>query len=913
MNDISNIGSSLMKPCKDPVCFLHCAIFLVDTSLINKSKINEYLKKKVINKKDLTLFNHGIISDDIFRVQSIQGQEQISGPFNFEVELHGNTDTPGGAIDIDFDQFIGRPVTLGINLPSKIFNKKYDVASHKFIDAVLGNDSGGISLFNGMITSFAIKQPGVYSLTVKPDLWKLTLTNRYSLYYKKNIKEVIAEILDRHNISYNMDGISGNDNIAITRTQDWLQAGENDYEFIQRIMGKAHIYYFFNHTATSHTAMFANRPAYPKVFPDNRSLRYAYTDESALGLNQDNVIKDYNYKKTLMSSAVSTVFATMQNSWQADPNISYQTFEADSEKQVGELPFQLYRIYQYGGSLNETADYTNKTGDTLETAKTSLSGASTYSDMRAGYKFSITSDDAKLYRNHPVRPSLEGQWFVLTQVQHHATGDGGYQNQFQATESNGLITHFDMHETRQGSMLAEVVHSDGNDALTGNPWYGAKSDFDPEQSSVSDSQAAPPPIDMNTEGVYVKLSSDGSNAKPFWVKLAPHMQQAPEVGAIVLISRSSDDSEIPEIQNVIQNNGNTTVTPSGWTTNTQVGSNYSTSYGDSKSVRFGKNSKADLDNAVSIVQQEYKTGQFKDCSYSQGASYSYSTAEKGKSGILSRSKSFGSTYSNHTGAESISYSDIDDTKNYSTISNKSYSESTIGESENITTIKGLSKSTSTIGSSINDSTINNDSTSTSLVKGDSTNTSTVDGESNNTSTIGSSVNTSTINGKSTSTSTNYGNVTNTSTINANSTSTTTISGSSTNTSTIGASNNVSLVGASANTNLTGASSNTSLTGTTLNTNVTGAAVNTNIMGGAVNTNITGATASLNVTGASASANVTGVSADVSVAKSTNSISIKQSSVSIDIAGTGLAVQEILVKTGISTTTAKIASALMVIL
>lgn len=942
---MNTIGHSAIALDKDPTCYVHCAIFLADTSLIDMDDVKKCVSKKVLDPTDQSLLQAGIIGDDVFRVHSIQGQEKISTPFSFEVELHGNTDVPGGPVQIDFDQLIGRPVTLGINLPSETFTENYQLASQRFLQAITGSDVGEVSLFNGIIASFAIKQPGVYSLSVKPALWKLSLTNRYQLYYQKNIKEVIAEVLGRHNIECNLNGISGSDNMAITRTQDWLQAGESDYEFIQRIMGKVHIYYFFQHEPISHTVIFANRPAYPAVFPDGRSLRYAYTED--MGMDQDDVIKDYNYQKTLMSSSVRTVFTTMQNGWLSDPNISYQLFESDSEKNLGELPFQLYRVFQYGGSADETAEYTRQTSNTLVSAKTSFSGASTHAQMRTGYQFTVTSAGATLEGAYPVQPSLEGQAFVLTQVQHHATSAGVYNNQFQATEANGLITPFNMHETRQGSMLAEVVDSSGADTLEGSPWYGAKSDFAPEQSGLTDTLASPPPITLNTQGVYVVLSNDGANAQPFWVKLAPSMQQAPEIGSIVMICRSSDNSEIPEIQNVIHSNGNKTVTPSGWMTNTQVGSNYSTSYGDSKSVRFGKASKADLDSAVNIVQQAYLTEKFKDCVYSQGASYSYSTSEKGKEGILSESVSLGSTYSDHIGAESISYATIDNsyskqtikkTESYTTISDKSYSESTIGESESFTTINGASKSTSTIGSAESTSTINTDTTSTSTIIGNATTTNTVMGISDSTSTmnvvkgnsvivsqtnaslLGSSNNSSLIGSSDNTTivgSSNAIGVTGTSTgVNVTgSQNSMAFVGSSSSVNLMGSNESVSLIGSATNTSITGSSTNTSITGSSTNTSLLGSGINTNISGTNINTSITGASLNTNITGAAVNTNIAGITADISIAGSGNSLSVKGAMISLDIWGTGVKMGNEAANVGAKTvgTVAEVVAAIKVIL
>ena len=115
------------------------------------------------------------------------------------------------------------------------------------------------------------------------------------------LHDVIASIMRTHYIDYSLDAVSGNDNIAISRTQDWLQAGESDYEFLRRLMAKAHIYYYFQHTGNGHTVVFANRAAYPKAFGD-RPLRYTHTAINELGLQQNDVVFQYSYQQSLSSS-----------------------------------------------------------------------------------------------------------------------------------------------------------------------------------------------------------------------------------------------------------------------------------------------------------------------------------------------------------------------------------------------------------------------------------------------------------------------------------------------------------------------------------------------------------------------------------------------------------------------------------
>ena len=981
----------------------------------------------------------GYLGDETLKLVSFSGSDGISDHFQYQLELHGDSDPTGQVtpnIAFQFNDLIGRPVTVGINQPTKSGARGLPPAPENADDDYTRQESCAqfllavkeswpadseesaeemFTFFNGIVASFAMSQPGVYQLTMRPAAWRATLTNEYRIHEQKSIRKAIEGVLNEHHVEHTLEAVAGADNPADYRIQDWLQAGESDYDFIQRLMSKAHIYYYYRHGPTSHTLFFANNPDYaevydPSIFPGGHKLRYAFTNEDALGLEQEDLITQYRYEESISSSGVDGVLSRQQAAWEENDVAQFFTYrdarnEEDTDTNPGELSFQRFQIYQYGGSTDETKWTTKHTANSLHASTTSLSGAGHCARFRAGHQFQMADADAKQvtitnpdgtteertsYYPTSIRPTLHQEPFVLTRVEHNASLDGGYSNQFQATEASGLVTPFSIQDTQQGSVMAEVVHVDNG--VPPNGWkYYYKDNFDPEQSRLTDPKSPKYPDDereFRPEGVYVRFATDAADAPARWVKLAAHMQTAPEIGVTVMVARSYYADELPEIQSIVQNNGNKTVTPCGWTANTNVGSNFSTSYGDSKSNRFGLNSAgapevavtvsnapspvtecdpkgygggagpADhhgmLDTAVKIIENQYDTGQFRDSSYSQGASYSFSTSESGKGGLLSKSDSFGSSYSHHEGAESKSYSEIDysysnsvmvNVDSYTTISVKSYSESTIGETESISDIINNSTNTSTIGgNSVNTSTIVGNSINTSTINGNSVNDSTLDGNSDNTSTIGgysnsestivgnsdntstingNSDNTSTVDGNSTSESTVKGNSDNTSTVNGNSDNTSTVDGDSTSESTIkgkskntstvnGKSSNYSTVdglsyseskfnGGSENHNnvtgdsknysdVTGQSYNKSSSGTAVNISSVGSQSGTTTVGAQAHATAIGAQANATAIGATANANAVGASADVSVTAAAANVSLKGVIANADITGTGVAYQ-----------------------
>jgi len=828
-----------------PILFLHCALFMSGNQ---------------------------IIGDAMFRVITFQGQENVSEPFEYTVELHGNThrDSQHGAHTLHFSEIVGRPMTIGVQYPTD--QAERDVMSARFMKLVNGTggalERASVSLFNGIVTSFAMDQPGVYRATLKPALWKLTLTNSYRVHTHTNICDLIASLMKAHRIDYSIDALCGNSSMAQTRYQDWLQAGESDYELLRRLMAKAHIYYYVVHSATSHQVIFANRADYRHVYPDRRALRYTYTSLDELGTQQVDVISQYSYQESLTSSGVQTVFTRQEAAWEDDAVARHESFYAKSQSDVGELPFTQYKMFQYGTSDSEVSHFVESTRRSLQTSGSTLTGSSFCPFFRVGYQFAL-SNQPMTARPMPIQTSLDGKSFVLTSVKHNASQDGSYRCEFSAAQAEGFITPFSLAETQQGTLIATVV--DHNDDNAPRDWrYYTKAPFDPQTSEMSDSAANPDTL--RAMGVWVKFSTD-AQAQPVWIKLAPHMQTVPEIGVSVLVTRAQDESELPEIQSTIQANGSRVIMPSGWTANTHVGNSYSTSYSDGKSIRYGQNSVADLSAAIELVTEAYASGSYRDASFSQGAGYNYSRSETMQEGLLGYSLSYGSNFSQSWAKQSHSFSAI----------GQSYNESVLGlydpaaqqpvtpppqaataVTTNLTTVNGNSWSDAKNYGDVNSIALTQGNTvNQSSFTGDVNSTTTHVGQVNNTTTVtGSSDNTSTYNGTVSSTTTHNALVSSTTTINADSDTSNTVSGTSTTNSTTAISSNSSMTGVSTNSSMTGVQVATNLVGVTTTTDMTGVSNTTSLVGASNRTSISGATLDTTIAGSATQVSITGNSNDI---------------------------------------------------
>jgi type VI secretion system secreted protein VgrG len=865
------------------------------------------------------------IDDDLLRVESVQGQESISQPYEFEVEVRVD-DNPQIKGPVSFDDLVGKRARLRIGMPWK--ENRFGTATAGLSPAPQWENDTPARFFHGVIAQVSLGTPGVYTLSVKSSLHKLTLRNRYFIYENQTIEEVIRQLLksecqlDQLQLRFLLDGP------IVARVQDWLQAGESDYALLQRLMGKESIHYFFVHEKDRCTLVFSNQTVKPDLFPVPGSaeqppkLRYTYTAVDKLGTQQVDLLADFRYMVKMTQAGVRSVMTRAESEWEDNAVAGYTSYAAEKGQARQTSSFHEHKVYQFGVDAKVAGDKSCKAWQQISTERGSLSGNTTSPLLSPGYVFKLFQSldaDAKNAGN-ANRPQFDNRLFVVTKIQHKASSSGPYQGSVEATavDENTLLTPFSMENTQQGSLLAKVLR----DTLPSGWRYREKCNF---EFSVDNNSALGE--SFPEKGCLVQLATATGDNDVFWVRLAQHMQTVPEVGAMVLVARSSTENELPEIQSVIASHGSKCVQPpdranASWQANTMWGSNYSTNYGDGISMRFGNRSSVNFEQAKKLVEMAYdqpgpESTQMRDTSFSKGGSFSASVSDNADAGTLSASISQGCNYSESHGKRSYNFSSIQTSESVSQVG-KSVSRSVVGEYSGSVDLdkpsfvagklpdQAIRTLSDTLGNgdSYNQSTVikrsinlsgvgisapsDFDASATSYSgnkvvgktvsksdnNGDIESTNTVVGNTTSTSTnTGNITSTNTVTGDTTSTSTNTGNITNTSTVTGDTTST------STNTGNITSTNTVTGDTASTSTNTGNITSTNTVTGNTTSTSTnTGNITSTNTVTGnttSTSTNTGNITSTNTVTG-----NTTSTSTNTGNVTSTNTVTNTQTNISV---------------------------------
>ena len=230
-----------------------------------------------------------------FEVSAIRGQEQLSRPFVYTVELQS------GSAPLDRNALLDQPMTV-----------------------TLGDPSGHGRYVSGIIRAARqVPYPGQklwrYEFTVVPKLWFLGQTQDCRFFQKMAVPDIVAAI-------FNEFGVTSTSKLQNSyKARDYVvQFNESYLDFVQRILEDAGIFYFFTHEENSHTLILADSNAafpsipLPSVLLDNTAQGFGtlasweQQDTTAIGSIR---LDDYNPETdSLTPGAISgteqTVFFT---------------------------------------------------------------------------------------------------------------------------------------------------------------------------------------------------------------------------------------------------------------------------------------------------------------------------------------------------------------------------------------------------------------------------------------------------------------------------------------------------------------------------------------------------------------------------------------------------------------------------
>jgi type VI secretion system secreted protein VgrG len=322
------------------------------------------------------------LGDNTFVVLSFSGEEQLSGLFNFKMELASKKN------DVTFDKLAGKNVTVSIK-----------------------SADNSLRFFNGIIVSFSpveiSEKEGYskYSAIMQPSLWLLSRCLDCRIFQDKSVPDIIRQVLDHGTLRKKGVQVKIDHRFELSGSYSaWeycVQYNETDLEFIDRLCENEGIFYFFEHQNGKHTLVFADSSDKHKAYLTGSKETVRFQKTTGAVLDQE-VISSLQQSQKLTTASYT---ARDYNFKIPDNDLSVK--KSASPKGQGEW-------YEYPGGYEKT----NKRGQDLAKIRMEASdvqfdllrGRSNVRGFFAGSRFTLTK--------YPIT-SLNSS-YVFTRVYHEA-------------------------------------------------------------------------------------------------------------------------------------------------------------------------------------------------------------------------------------------------------------------------------------------------------------------------------------------------------------------------------------------------------------------------------------------------------------------------------------------------------------
>ncbi|MEE5083038.1 type VI secretion system tip protein VgrG [Pseudomonas alliivorans] len=328
-------------------------------------------------------------------LESFVGQEGLSTDFGFQLELISEDPS------VKLKSAIGQPATIEIELAT-----------------------GGSRYINGHVLSFGNNgsDGGMSRYSAYVGSWLSLLEQRYDsqIYQDLTVEQVVSKVFSRY------DGIAKYE-FRVNRTlkpHSYItQYRESDSHFVKRLLEHEGLFFYFEHTADSHTLIVMDDSTVLTPLPEQPQIRF--------------------HTASVTENSDSITHWTSAREFQP-AKISVQTFDyrqpnnripvtMNSLNQQGDAP--SYELYDYMGQYTHgsPADgeiLVRNRIEALELKGKTFFGSSNCRALRPGYTFELTQ-----HYEHDAGTAEDRQFLIMT-VEHrgsnnYTTGSqAGYANKF---------------------------------------------------------------------------------------------------------------------------------------------------------------------------------------------------------------------------------------------------------------------------------------------------------------------------------------------------------------------------------------------------------------------------------------------------------------------------------------------------
>ncbi len=330
---------------------------------------------------------------DVLMLERLVGEEAISRPFRFQLDLISERD------NLTFNSIIGQQLWVDVELPDQ--KKRF---------------------FSGIVSRFAQRGEDrrfvSYRAEIVPWFWCLTRISDCRIYQEKTVPEIIQDVFGRRGYTdFQMDAEGQG-----KRTY-CVQYRETDFNFVSRLMEEEGMRYHFLHEEGRHVMVISDKPEYPDN-PEVPEVEYvSSTSERTTG-----EVEDLQLERELAPGKIAL----------SDYNFEQPSEDLGSETSTVE-PMggnEDFEIFDYPGEYlkrNQGSSLAKLRMEAEESAAVQAHGRGELSNMLPGH--------CSVLKSH-YRDDFNGRYLV-TEVSHSLSegagydeGGSAYENWFSAVPSD---------------------------------------------------------------------------------------------------------------------------------------------------------------------------------------------------------------------------------------------------------------------------------------------------------------------------------------------------------------------------------------------------------------------------------------------------------------------------------------------
>ena len=305
-------------------------------------------------KQDANQAYYGIhlseIEDDSINVLSFEGEEKISGLFEYRIDIVSK-DTA-----LDSSKILNKPATLTF--------VRGDEDPEKIHGIVSGFEQ------NGRTPDYAF-----YKLVLVPKLWRLNLVYQNEVYQKMKIDKLIEEVLSDAGLKGSALKI---DLKSQYPEQEYIvQYRETNFNFLNRRLEHYGIFYYFDHSGDSDVVVFTDANSKLQVIHSSEDVDY---NENKDVFGDTETIININCSESVVTGAVQL----------KDYNYMFPEKQLMAESQIdSKMPG---KYYDFGDNFEteKDAEFLAKIRNQEFISESKIfSGISDSRLLRAGYRFKL--------------------------------------------------------------------------------------------------------------------------------------------------------------------------------------------------------------------------------------------------------------------------------------------------------------------------------------------------------------------------------------------------------------------------------------------------------------------------------------------------------------------------------------------